>query len=533
MTQVPGVRFQVLTAAAAVCSGLLLAAAFPPLERADAVWVGLLPLLIAVRFADGKSAFRLGFLAGAVFWLCSLSWLTRVTWPGMVVLALYCALYFGVFGWGCALWLRRFGTEGLVSNLGFMVHATALWVGLEFMRSHFLTGFPWNPLAVSQYRNPALIQLASIGGTHLVSALIVWVSAAVAVTILGYIDRRGKWMKRPHAELFFGLVAVVAAMFWGLREVREPTAEGTELRISLIQPNIPQDEKWDQAKYDLIYSRLGELSSAALMTGTPDLMVWPETALPDDVRTSEASSSLVIGIATSGTPLLVGSMDTVYGLDGRPTFYNTAFLFEEDGSLGQRYDKQHLVMFGEYVPLRHVLPFIKALTPIGESFDAGRTGTVFRLEQPEVAFGALICFEDAFAEVARAMVRNGARMLVNLTNDAWFDPSAGSRQHMAHGVFRCVENGVPMVRCANSGVSCAITAKGRITDELLAPDGDPRIAGFMNVGVVVQGDVAPTLYARMGDAFAWVCLGLAVALVALVRRSRPTGGQDAAAPSGA
>jgi apolipoprotein N-acyltransferase len=357
---------------------------------------------------------------------------------------------------------------------------------------------------------------ATSGGTYLLSGLIVWVSSAVAVTLLGYIERRGRWSRRPHMELILGCLAVAVALTWGWRQAKTGTGPGTPLRVSLIQPNIPQDEKWDQAKIDLIYQRLGELSTGAL-TARPDLMVWPETAVPDDVRTSEASSLMVMNVVTNGVPLLVGSMDTIWGLEGKPVFYNSAFLFEKDGSLVERYDKQHLVMFGEYVPLRHVLPFIKALTPIGESFDAGHTGTVFRLEQPEVPFSVLICFEDTFASVARKMVRNGARMLVNQTNDAWFDPSAGSRQHMAHCVFRCVENAVPAVRSANSGVTCAISRRGAITDLLADADGDPRIHGFLTVGVTVPPEeMALTLYTRVGDVFAWGCGILAMGIVAML-----------------
>jgi apolipoprotein N-acyltransferase len=245
------------------------------------------------------------------------------------------------------------------------------------------------------------------------------------------------------------------------------------------------------------------------------LVIWPETALPDDVVSSPRSYELVRSLCEQGTPILVGSMDTVYRDDRAPAYFNSSFLFDRHGALIQGYDKRHLVMFGEYVPLERYLPFMTAMTPIGASFSPGATSTVFRVESAPVAFASLICFEDTVAPLARESVRNGARLLINQTNDAWFDPSAGSRQHMAHCVLRCVENRVPAVRVGNTGVTCSIDSFGRMEGVLKNSDGRVAFPGFLCTSVTVPGEgFELTPYTRHGDVFGQVSAGLGMLLTA-------------------
>jgi len=506
---------RLLVAGGAVLTGLLTAAAFEPLAWKDVAWVCLLPLLGALYAAERKDAFRLGMISGSVFWLVSIVWLTRVTVAGWIVLSLYCALYFACFAVVCSWWMKRCGVTGLAGNMGLMAVGTLSWTALEFARSNVASGFPWNPLGAAQAPSLAVVQIASWGGVYAVSALVVWVNLSFATTILQHVERRGGWSRRPHLELMAGLVALAGAFSWGVHAVGRLQPGGESLRVALIQPNIPQDEKWDQAKIDLIYSRLQGLTLSALGYGKPDLVVWPETALPDDVRQSPASYDLVYSLATHGVPMLVGTMDTAWTDDLGPLYFNSSFLFDGAGMIVAVYEKQHLVPFGEYVPFRKVLPFLKAMTPIQESFTPGRTSTVFRIEKPAAAFASLICFEDTVAALARRAVRNGARLLINQTNDAWFDPSAASRQHMAQCVFRCIENRVPAIRVANTGVTCHIDEAGRVIAVLQGEHGDTRVSAFKMADVrPAPADRPPTFYTRHGDAFAW--LACAVALPALL-----------------
>lgn len=503
----------------AAATGLLLTASFAPLQASEAAWVALVPLLLALRSAPQREAFRLGFLAGATFWLTSIWWLSRVTYPGWILLSLYCALYLGAFGRVANLWWSRFGAGRLLPNLGFMTLTALAWAGLELVRATFATGFPWNTLGVSQYRNTAVLQIAAWGGAYAVSALIVWVNAGLALTVLRYVEPRAPGARRPHVEIFAAFLVLALAFFCGARRVRDLGPGEGSLRAALIQTNIPQDDKWDETTVDLIYGRLRDLTTAALRSGSLDLIIWPETALPDDVRSSPASYDLVYELATNGVPLLVGSMDTEWRDEGRPRFYNSSFLFDRRGEIRGAYDKRHLVPFGEYVPLRQVLPFLTAMTPIQESFSPGRTSTVFRLEQPDAAFSVLICFEDTVAHLARTAVRGGARLLINQTNDAWFDPSSASRQHMAQCVLRCVENAVPALRVANTGVSCAIDRRGAVMAVLEDGAGGTVFAGFKTVTIRLSPPEQPlTFYTRHGDLLPALAGLLAVGACLLVAR---------------
>lgn len=506
----------------ATASGALLYAAFAPLEISEAAWIALVPLMVALRFqAERAGAFRMGLLAGAVFWIASIWWLSRVTIVGWLVLAMYCAIYIGLFALAIHEWLRRFGAERILPNLGMMVFAACAWAGLEWFRSTFATGFAWNPLGASLYRNIALLQPAAWGGAYAVSALIVWVNAGIAVTVIRYIERRGRWGRRPHVETMLG-VLVLALTFWGGARRAQSLADGPrELRVALIQTAIPQDEKWDAEKVELIYSRLSDLTRAAHRAGTPDLVIWPETALPDDVRYSQPSYDLVYALCQLGAPILVGSMDSEWPEDAKPRFFNSSFLFDTEGRVVERYDKQHLVMFGEYVPFQQALPFLKAMTPIQESFTAGTNATIFRLEQPSVSFATLICFEDTVSHLARRAVKAGARLLVNQTNDAWFDPSSASRQHMAQCVLRVVETGVPALRAANTGVTCWIDRRGVVASVLQDANGGTIFPGFLNVMArPAPDDLDLTFYARHGDVLP-ISAGLfALGVLALLIRTR-------------
>ena len=355
------------------------------------------------------------------------------------------------------------------------------------------------------------------------SALIVFVNVGVALTIMRTIDSWGRKGFRWHPELLVTLAVTIVAFTSGVRHLRAGQTPTRPFRVAIVQPNIPQEDKWTADTVDMIYERLRRLTGDALLLGHLDLIIWPETALPDDVRDSVESYNVVYEAATNGVPLLVGSMDTEWQDEGKPHYFNSSFLFNTNGAIDEVYDKRHLVMFGEYIPLQRALPFVKVLTPIQDSFTPGTTSTVFRLENPRIAFSSLICFEDTVASLARDSVRNGARLLINQTNDGWFDPSSASRQHMLQCVLRCVENGVPAVRSANTGVSCAIDASGRVHDVLDDGQGNVRIQGCRAATVQVPGENMPlTFYTRRGDLFAQgaAAVGGSMFIAFLVRRRK-------------
>jgi apolipoprotein N-acyltransferase len=493
----------------AVLTGLLLTASFPPFSSSECAWVALVPLLVSLRCSPSREAFALGLTAGAVFWLTCMWWLTYVTLGGWLCLGLYCAVYLGLFALGMACWWRRFGAASWPRNLLFVLGAPAFWVCLEYARSTLFTGFAWNTLAISQYDVAPIRQMAAWGGVYVISAALMMFNAAVAATLLRYRAGRGRWGRSAHPELAVGFLAMALCSAVGIRVIRGDRLEATPVHIGVVQTSIPQFQKWVPETVPLIYRRLLEQTAALQQTDGLDLIVWPETALPDDVRYSEESFEFVQHLMIDQVPLLLGSMDFIRHSEDEVAYYNSAFLFGRQGDIEYGYDKQHLVMFGEYVPLRTVMPFLSALTPNMESFSPGKSNTLFRLETPDVAFSTLICFEDAIPPLGRQAVRQGAQFLVNLTNDAWFRESSASRQHMAHSVFRSVENRVPVVRCANNGISCFIDHLGVVREELRDAEGTPFGPGHLARWVLVPtADRPQTFYTRHGDLFAYLCMGI-------------------------
>ncbi|HMO03096.1 MAG TPA: apolipoprotein N-acyltransferase [Kiritimatiellia bacterium] len=515
----------VVPVAGAVASGVLTAAAFAPLEWSDTAWCGLVPLILACAYVTPRQAVRLGWIAGFTFWLCSIFWLTRVTFAGWLLLSAYCALYTVPLAVVVSWWFGRFGAGRFLPNAAFLLGGTAVWTFSEYARFTLFTGFPWNPLGVSQATNLAFIQHAVWGGVYAVGALVAVANMAIAVTVLRYLRGHARFGRTPHIELLLAMSLILVAFVTGTRLYRAVVVVGDELRVAVVQPAIPQEEKWSVESEEMIYTRLRDLTLQAVEWTQPDLVVWPETALPVDVRLSEGWYELVDRLARLGTPILVGSMDSETLMDGQPRYYNSSFLFATNGMIVGEYDKNHLVLFGEYVPLHEYVDIVNALTPVMESFSPGDTNTVFELPGRGTPFSALICFEDSLPYLARRSVRNGARLLINQTNDAWFDPSAASRQHQLLAVFRAVENRVPMVRSANTGYSCHIEATGRIRETLVSEGGRHDGAGFLLVPVVVPPAAMPlTWYTRHGDVFAWVCgvvaLPFLVPAFAAVRRRR-------------
>jgi len=498
-----------LPIAAAVLSGILLFLSFPPFEIAFLGWVALIPLMIACAGAAPRRAAFLGWLTGAIFFLGTLHWLRHVSWLGFVALAFYCALY--VIPFAVFISLRRCGWRSMArfKNMGWMFGAAAVWAASEYLRATLFTGFGWNPLGVSQYAQGSLIQIAEWGGVYLLSALMIFVNVASAATLLQYIAGLRSSGYRLHLELMSACFLVALASCFGLRVLLSEEAPREPVRVALIQPNIPEVGNWELADPDVIVERLEELTDLAGHTLDLDLIIWPETALPDCVRYSPRSADLVRRIVTkTGVPLLAGSMDTVWRSDGEPDVYNGSMLFNTRGELLNTYYKQHLVLFGEYIPFEGKIPFVNALTPIGSSFAPGRESTLFKLPADPRAFSVLICFEDTLPYLARRAARRGATWLVNQTNDSWFDPDCGSKQHLANAIFRCVETRLPMLRCTNTGITCAIDPKGKISQTLPA-----RTEGFKVVEVVPSDPArTATFYTRFGDLFAQACLGISALL---------------------
>lgn len=481
---------------------LLLIFSFPGFNLWLFAWFGFVPLFFALRNKSKRQAFLLSYLTGVIFWLGVVYWLVHVTAVGMVVLVLYLALYFGLFG----LLIRK-GPQ--------LLFVPSVWVILEYARSHLLTGFPWAKLAYSQYLNLPVIQIADITGAWGVSFLIMMVNVAVYSGTRYKVQ--GTSLKQKLKQLVVPLVVVLIVVGYGYYKLYwSPVVGGRALlNIAVIQPDIPQALKWDVKARGFIKDKYFTLTQDAAQNN-PDLIIWPEAALPvileEEPGFFEDTKSFARKI---NTPLLLGSATVRSG-----DYYNSALLVSAQGEELGRYDKLHLVPFGEYIPLRGVLPFLETIVPIGD-FSRGSEYTIFEIPNPKSlpvrqvgqtqnTFGVLICFEDVFPELARGFARGGAEFLVNITNDGWFGRTSAPYQHFSAAVFRAVENRLPLVRSANTGVSGFIASDGRIISLLQDKAGrNIFIQGYKaeQVGILKN---KPSLYTTYGNIFILACLILAL-----------------------
>jgi apolipoprotein N-acyltransferase len=511
----------VVTSGALAClSGLLLVASFPKFDVNWLVWIALVPLIVAIEHGGAGRAFVLANVTGVVFFVGVFEWIWQVPAYNVLdeaLLGLYLAQYFAC--WALALrWLH--GRIGVPS----MLLGPALWVVFEYLRSHagFLS-LPWMYLAHSQYRYPLLIQITSITGVYGVSFLIVLVNVAVADAI-----RHREWTTwRAIPRSIPAAVAVVVIVVVHGLAVLSAAPSGETLTVAAIQGNVPQNVKWDAAHRENTLQRYAELTREAARH-QPALIVWPETAVPGDVEHDPRLLKPVRELAREvGIPLLVGTSEHAkftkreYG----SRTYNSMVLLDPDGRIAGAYRKIRLVPFGEYVPLQGYFTWPAAIaSSMGDSVP-GDAPTIFRIG--DVGLAATICWENIFADLVRQFVRQGARIIVNATNEAWFEDSGAPRQFLAISVFRAAEHRVSVLRVANTGISAVIDPFGRIVQRLRSPDGrDVFVAGVLTASLPVSR--ATTFYTTHGDVFAVglavVCGVLAVAAAGLrVARWRAAG----------
>jgi apolipoprotein N-acyltransferase len=285
------------------------------------------------------------------------------------------------------------------------------------------------------------------------------------------------------------------------------------LHVALVQASVPRAQKFDIRYKQTIFDKFDRLSRIALTTTSAvDLLVWPESALPAPVLEDQETFDFVSGIARSNqVDLLLGTIQ-----EEPDKVYNGALLVSPEND-PQLYRKIHLVPFGEFVPFRHSFPLFAQIAgdQVPEDFDAGSEFTVFQLSNNRGKVAPLICFEDTIGELTRQFVLRGADFLANVTNDGWFLRSAGSRQHLANAVFRCVENRRPMVRAANTGITCFVSEVGRVT-QILRDDQDSIFEEGTLIGDVnIATKPALTFYTQHGELFAKACtaFGLAILLI--------------------
>jgi apolipoprotein N-acyltransferase len=503
--------------ALAACSGLLLAATFPTIGLWPLAWFALVPLFLALKDQTVKNGFLIAGTTGLAFFAGTVYWVTNsVHFYGNVplipaslitlLLCAYLALYPALFGL-CVTQLQRHRPH-LV-----FIAAPAIWTALELARTYVFSGFPWALLGYSQYSFLQIVQISDITGVYGVSFLIVFVNASLSKLLL---ERR--FMPIVAAACVMALVAG-----YGYLRLQAPEQPGG-LKISVVQGNIEQDKKWDPAYQQQTIGVYKRLTSQALAEH-PDLVIWPETSTPfyfdgQDPRERQLSADLRDFVKSNKVPLLFGSPTYEIRQPRNVLLRNSAFLLDGNGGLAAKYDKFHLVPFGEYVPLKSVLFFVEKMVQAIGDFATGADYTVMTLKNGsaspgETRLSTVICYEIIFPDLVRQFVGRGAGIVTTITNDAWFGKTSAPYQHFSMAVFRAVENRVPVARAANTGVSGFIDSKGQV---LAVSD----IFTETYVTRTLKPGGTRTFYTRFGDAFSYLCCILSIiALVPTRSRTLP------------
>ncbi|MFB3926176.1 MAG: apolipoprotein N-acyltransferase [Syntrophales bacterium] len=445
-------------------SGILLFLSFPKFGNGIVAWVSLVPLLLALRNLNIREGLAAGFIAGVIYYVGIVYWIVHViikygdlpvyaAFTAMLLLASVLSLYLSLFSAGVVFFRRR-GVPEIVS-------APLLWICIEFIKSHLFTGFPWENLAYSQYRYLVIIQAADIAGIYGIAFVIVFINTVIYSLIA---DRGNK--KESIAVVVAGLVLLGAVALYGVHRVQEISNVVRNLQkhdVALIQGNIDQSIKWDPAYQDESLRIYKDLSERAIRQPAPELIVWPETATPFFFQDTDERHREILDIARKGRSfLLLGSPS--YRAESAVQYYqNSAFMISPEGDIVGKYDKVHLVPFGEYVPLRKVFPFMSRLVMGVGDFLPGEGYKPLAVGKHKA--GVLICYEAIFPEISRAYGKAGAELFVNITNDAWFGRTSAPYQHLTMAVFRAVENRRYTLRAANTGISSVIDPTGKILSE--------------------------------------------------------------------
>jgi apolipoprotein N-acyltransferase len=527
---------------AAVLSAALLELPFPlagplPVWRAAFAWFGLVPLLWAVLQPTNRDvpdhpyrrAFLVSYLCGVLWYMGNCYWIyaTMHVYGGLpavvsvlllIAFSLVLGTYFGLFGLGLAMVRRKTGSAAMA-----LAFAPFLWTGLDLAAAR-ITSVPWDQLGYSQVDNQVITQLAPWTGTYGVTFFIVAVNALIAGA--RFFARRARLQLRILAAL------VVVAMTISAYAVRRNPA--TANSAVLIQPNlnVGEDNAWNGESWDRNIEQFARLASEPATRDTtyiagipqtsapmgqvvpppwrtyPDLVVWPESPAPfmqGDPRLEQALKRIAL---QEQSPVVIGGIGAGNSAQEQ-NYYNSAMVAGADGRWIGRYDKIHLVPFGEYIPFQNLLTFAHKLTGRVSSFSRGEQRRVFYLSGPEGKphrYGVFICYESVFADEVRHFAKNGAEVLVNISDDGWYGDTSAPWQHLNMARMRAIENRRWLLRDTNNGVTASIDPYGRVRQSIARHQ-----VGELPAQFAFNADI--TFYSAHGDVFAWLCAILSVGVV--------------------
>lgn len=547
---------------AAVLSGVLLALCFPHYDFANLIWIWSYPLLAALWFSKPakspwKRGFCLGYLSGLAFFVLNISWITEISkvagtnWAGiaaLLALTLYFAVYFGAFGAFAATagrWLipdspiekktDLFDQSVAVLKAAFLCGAA--WCGLELLRGLVFTGFGWNGLGVALDNQLLLVQFADVIGINGYGFVMMFAGVIGFATIVRFVHEiRDRQRLKPHLDFAVGVAMIIGLFLYGVAKVNHRPAESIEVDARIMQMNIPLEDKWSEditLRQKIVFD-YRDLTRVFVETSEPDLVLWPETSLPGHFSYEWVQKLLNDQVLKGDDFYLLAGLEDTNMLDSE--IYNTITLMKGSTESYQMYKKVHLVPLGEYIPFRGTLPIFEWIAGgvIEDDFSPGDSYETLVMEKDghEIGIVPLICFEDTVPRHARKFIRPGPQIMVNVTNDGWFNDSAEVEQHFENAIFRCIELRRPMIRAANTGISAFIDSRGSLykrdatasLPRILRDEetGQTRIRGSLPGTVTVDLDPPVTVYARFGDAFsiAMGCIALLALIVHILGRKR-------------
>ena len=462
--------------------------------------------------SSNTSFFKYTWLAGFSFWLISLRWLLYIPFPmgailGWISLSAYLGIYIGIWGYlTCKLSMK-------LPLWKLSMTSAAIWVILEWIRGHFLGGFAWNMLAVSQHDNLVFTQFASIAGEYGISFVMIAFSISWCMGVCNlilflkkkYIHNTIESRSCIHIptilflkEGLFWLFVVAIIVSYGAYKLthQQKIAEKT-YSVCLIQPSIPQTLIWDKKENQKRFEKLIETSEKIIATNIVNLLVWPEAAIPGYIRYDLDISNRVSNLSqVKKVPIIFCSDDAEPNEfnEEEINYFNCAFFMNSNGELLKRYKKQHLVIFGEYIPLLKYLPFLKWLTPISGNYEVGHEYTTFAWPSHDSQISPLICFEDSFPDEVRLHTKKRPCAFIYLANAGWFGESSAQWQHLANARFRNIENGIPGIRCCNNGITCWIDKYGNVHDIFLDNSSSVYGSGGYIVHIPIQSSQCRTFY---------------------------------------
>jgi apolipoprotein N-acyltransferase len=534
-----------------IISAIFFATSFPPLNWSFAAWCSIIPLYFIVLKKRPLKAFLYGSLWGYIWMLIAFSWLREIEIIIPFLIAMIFAGFMGVWTLFIPIFRRAVliplsvqlkGSEDIdkyqpsyTREILFILSLAGLWVLLEWVRSWLIfSGFPWNNLGVSQWKNIPVIQICEYTGVYGISFLIIFFNIAMALTVstIRKSVEHSKY-RRPipfllAMALLMGVVLLGSKSMMKYRiPVREAEAkdknEFVTFTASIIQGDIPQCRFPKGGEAENALKQYVQLTELALYNKS-DIIIWPETAVPVPYRTGHEFGDLyrfeIFKLLNKAKrPIMLGSIDYDFELlkEGvKPEeipCYNSIMLLDKNSdnlfNVVDKYNKMHLVPFGEYTPLSKYMPWLQKAIGMGRDLSRGKHSTIFNLKK-DVRAGTNICFEDIFPEISANCAKNGANILLVLSNDAWYPTSSEPEQHLANSIFRAVETRLPMIRSGNSSASCLILPNGAIVDTVsLRKDGsiDPvsPSRGYSDFKVDIPKKPKLTFHTKYPLAFIWLC----------------------------